>query len=243
MSRKKVNKTLCSIDEEMLMWTSYRYCIGSHTYVNTLAPYIGRKYYNQLSEERLKFTAMDIRKEIGNHLQWSPITFKYSGTVSYEDRKPLEDLFEFLRKYDIDSAEKILEIKEVEVYHETYNTGEEHKYRITKCEPDVRKYASQSDLDDLIPWMNLASLFDKKGYLLVTTNYNGKEEKHVCFKSYTHELVKCEYGDNTYTSKPWSWKPIYVGVNEYLSGTGGVCIADEYITNIEPFIYKEVKND
>ena len=51
-----------TLDEEMLMWTSYRYCIGRQTYVTSLAPYIGKKYYPLMNDSQAQHTAEDIRK-------------------------------------------------------------------------------------------------------------------------------------------------------------------------------------
>ena len=59
MAKKKIDKEKLSINEEMLMWTSYRYCIGRKTYVVDLAYYIAQKYYKLLSDERMRFTAED----------------------------------------------------------------------------------------------------------------------------------------------------------------------------------------
>ena len=36
-NKTKKQQEKCSMDEEMLMWTSYRYCIGRKTYVSSLA--------------------------------------------------------------------------------------------------------------------------------------------------------------------------------------------------------------
>ena len=46
---KNTKKTQLSLDEEMLFWTSYRYCIGRHTYVNSLAEYMAKKYDGDLN--------------------------------------------------------------------------------------------------------------------------------------------------------------------------------------------------
>ena len=39
-----------SLDDEMIFWTSYRYCIGRHTYVTSLADYMAKKYWDLLSD-------------------------------------------------------------------------------------------------------------------------------------------------------------------------------------------------
>ena len=115
---KKPNKNskndTCSIDEEMLMWTSYRYCIGRQTYVSSLAGYMAKKYYPILSDERKLFTAKDIRSSILDRIRWTPFDFSYEGTVNYEgiNTAATELLFDN-RKYfaykmaDIDAAQLV----------------------------------------------------------------------------------------------------------------------------------------
>ena len=69
---KKVSKKVehCSLFEEMLMWTSYRYCIGRHTYVVTMAYDIAQHYYNKLTDEQKEHAADDIRQQILHQLLW-----------------------------------------------------------------------------------------------------------------------------------------------------------------------------
>ena len=49
----KKNKYI-SVDEELLMACATRYCIGRQTYVTSLAPYIGKKYYPLLSDRKIQ---------------------------------------------------------------------------------------------------------------------------------------------------------------------------------------------
>ena len=89
MKKKEKEKELCSLDEEMLLWTSYRYCIGRKTYVSSLAGYMAKKYYPILSKNGLENNAFDIRRCILDNLQFSPFNFQYEGTVPTKERKPL----------------------------------------------------------------------------------------------------------------------------------------------------------
>ena len=81
-NKTKKQQEKCSMDEEMLMWTSYRYCIGRKTYVSSLASYIAKKYYPILSEQRMLFTAQDIRNEIEDHFNWNSINFYYISIIA-----------------------------------------------------------------------------------------------------------------------------------------------------------------
>ena len=232
--KKHNEKELCSLDEEMLLWTSYRYCIGRKTYVSSLAGYMAKKYYPILSKERLEHNAIDIRRCILNNLQWSPFTFGYEGTVSEDERRPLEDLLSFMTENHIDSAEKVLEISKVSVYHDTYKKGESHKYRVERATPEVQKYVYQMDIDNLIPWMNLASLFDTKGYKMIHVKYDGKEEDILAFESWTPDSLECEDSPGYYRTWPWHWKKVYVSVQGFLE-KGEYCgyIVPEYIESVK----------
>ena len=88
----------CSDFEEMLMWTSYRYCIGRHTYVITMADDIGKHYYNKLSKERKEFTAQDIRNEIMTHLSYLPFSFRIHRTYNDDIFNPISALFNFFER-------------------------------------------------------------------------------------------------------------------------------------------------
>lgn len=228
------NKMECSLDEEMLMWTSYRYCIGRKSYVTTLASYIAQKYYPILNNDRLEYAARDIRGCILDNLHWTPFEFSYEGTVCYEDRKPLEDWFTFVTENNIDTIEKMLVIDKVSVYHETYQKGEIHKYHITYKTSEVQKYVSQTDIDTLIPWMNLASLFNKKNHKLLHVKYDNKEEDILAFESWVTDIKECEDSPGYYRIWPWHWKKVYISVDEFVNkGEYSGYIAPQFIEKIQ----------
>ena len=82
--------------EEMLMWTSYRYAIGRKTYVSCLSYEIPQHYYKKLSKEKREFTALDIRKEILNHLAFMPFSLSITRWNSEDEYNPLETIFNFI---------------------------------------------------------------------------------------------------------------------------------------------------
>ena len=94
MAKKKEK---CSLFEEMLMWTSYRYCIGRHTYVTSLAGEMAQHYYDKLTDERMEFTAMDIRKEILDKLQWLPFNFRIHRMYNEDPLNPIDALLTFVQ--------------------------------------------------------------------------------------------------------------------------------------------------
>ena len=94
-------KKKCSTFEEMLMWTSYRYCIGRHTYVTSLAGEIAQNYYDRLDDDRLEFTANDIRSQIYDKLQWLPFQFNIHRMYNDDPFNPIDVLMEFIDRLGI----------------------------------------------------------------------------------------------------------------------------------------------
>ena len=90
------------------MWTSYRYAIGSKTYVSCLAYEIPQHYYHRLTPERRQFTAYDIRREICEHLRIVlPFGFRIDRMTDKDKLNPLDTLFTFLNR-DVDSFDVML---------------------------------------------------------------------------------------------------------------------------------------
>ena len=224
-----MNESRCSMDEEMLMWTSYRYCIGRHTYVSSLAPYIGRKYYNLLSDERLAFTANDIRDSIKDALGFR--FFEYDWSIR-KNRKPLDDFFNWINSNiyhneDWNGIHSIL----------CYEKDGEIQYDVHRgnCKTPERY---EHDYSDLIVWETLASLFDKKNhkYVKVKTT-NGEEETILCFETWTKVLVPTKQTNgimHLYEAVPWKYKKCLKSVNDYLAkGERAGYLNEEYIVSIE----------
>lgn len=224
MAKKKEK---CSLFEEMLMWTSYRYCIGRHTYVTSLAIEMAQHYYDKLDDEKMKFTAMDIRREIYDHLKWLPFSFEIRRMYDSDPFNPLDVLFEFIETNDINSYDELVKYSNI-LYNS--HTG---SYQFNKCEPTIRSYFSINDIDDLIPWDNLAACFDKKNHKIVTTEYEGKIETHRCFKSWKRKSFPCEDKPGYYQHTEFGWEPVWIPLDTFLAGNQYRYIANEYITKVE----------
>lgn len=224
MAKKKEK---CSLFEEMLMWTSYRYCIGRHTYVTSLACEMAQHYYDKLEEDRLEFTANDIRREIYDKLQWLPFNFKIHRMYDSDSFNPLDVLLTFIQKENINSLKEFAEYANLE-----YNSHDD-TYVFDKKIPTINSFISASDIDDLIPWENLAACFDKKNHKMVTTEYEGKTETHRCFKSWKRVSVPCEDKPGYYKVSEFGWEPIWIPVDTFISGHENRYIANEYIKKVE----------
>lgn len=117
--------------EDLIVWTSLRYCVGRHSYVNSYADEYAQVYNDFDKYERLKF-AVDIRREIGEHLRFLPLSLKIEWTPDYYWYDPIEALFGFIKSEQISSLEELAKYKEV-----VYNANESiYKTRISN---DVKK--------------------------------------------------------------------------------------------------------
>lgn len=234
---KRRNTDKISLDEEFMMCAAYRYCIGRMTIASQAqAAYIASKYYDKLSDERLLFTAKDIRNEIGDSLRFTPFTFMYDGTVGDEKRLPFEDFVEFLSTLK-NPEEDLLAIEKVVVYCESYKPEAEKKFRITTKEPNVRRLFYQHEINPLMGWQKLAALFDKKHYKKLKLNLNGVESEAICIETYVEETVDIPETPGYCKIVPWRYKKVYMDVNKLLTGNFDYCgyYIKDYIVSVEDY--------
>lgn len=224
------NKKQISLDEEMLMWTSYRYCIGRQTYVTSLAPYIGKKYYPLLNDAKAEHTAVDIRNCIADVLNFGALTFRYDGTVMHEQRDALSDLLTWLND-NVESEKDLMGIDTIECYKEDYKPDTPKKFFVTKKKHyELPKY--ETDFHDLLAWHKLSSLFDRKNHVKVWVNYEGKEECIECFYAWEKALTLRD--DGLYGRTPWRYTKCLISVNRYLErGEHAGRLDEAFITKIE----------
>jgi len=223
-----MKKEKCSLFEEMLMWTSYRYCIGRHTYVTSLASEMAQHYYNKLEDDRKEFTATDIRKEIMDKLRFLPFSFNISRWYDTDAYNPIEVFMNFLDRYKVESYDNLITYNKVE-----YDVNHD-EFTFEKKIPTIKSYFSVSDIDELLPWENLAACFDVKNHKMVTIEYDGKTEKLECFKSWVRKSVPIEDRPGYYRTAEFGWEPVWVCVDEYVKmGDGHHYLNSDYVTKVE----------
>ena len=224
MAKKKEK---CSLFEEMLMWTSYRYCIGRHTYVTSLAGEMAQHYYNKLSDERLEFTANDIRREIYDKLQWLPFKFNIHRMYDSDPFNPIDVLMDFIDRVGINDMKQFLSYSNIE--YDVHND----KFEWEKKTPTIKSYFSISDIDDLLPWADLASCFDKKNHKMVTLEYEGELHTYRCFKSWRKKTIPCEDKPGWCRAAEFGWEPVWVDIDSYLkSGNTNRVLNSDFIKEI-----------
>ena len=221
----------CSIDEEMLMWTSYRYCIGRKTYVNTLANYIASHYYHILSDERKQFTSKDIKDCINQVLSLSTPSLRYNGNVSYDNRDGLDDLIKYLNE-NVNEEKDLIGIQSIEVIQKSYTNPEKY-YETSPL--NRNRTILDFDLQDLLIWYNLAQCFNIKDYKKVWYKTDSDEASVLCFKTWMNKYIESEEGFH-YRSR-FKYEERYIPVNDYLSNPSIIrYINPENILKIEDYV-------
>lgn len=207
-----------------LMWTSYRYCIGRHTYVNSYAKDMGKFFYDRLTDKEKVHTALDIRETIYNSLQYHPFTICMDWSIPNEERRPLEFLLMFLNDYS-KTYDEITDDREGEIQRDLglintvdfYKKDGKLKWSVSKV--DVPKYEIkvwENDILDLLPWMDLASYFDVGNYKTVT---DIEGNTHLVYESYCnhYKVISSDGKFQTLQVVPWKYDKIYRPVSEGVS--------------------------
>lgn len=191
---------------EELMWTSYRYCIGRHSYVVSMASDIGRYFYDRLSDERKEFTAIDIRREIEESLKFYSFHFNIDWSIPESEKRPMEMLLGYFNEHGYDK-----DIDKITCYKDKDGKIE---YEVSKVENS--RYKREEDYEgyilDFLPWMDLASLFDKKNHrVLRCKGEDGKEEDIEVYESWINDSIEERVEGNMVVLKkiPWRYKKVY----------------------------------
>lgn len=180
MAKKARSKEL-PFNEDYI-WMSYRYCIGRHTIAAHMhASTIAQDAYGRLSVERTQFNSNDINCEIHHILSCGNfIDFGWYGNIPETHFKPLDVVYSILDKENIDTLEKIQEIKTFEI--EWNREKQDYDYYIIRKVHNDRN-RSLSDLQELEIWQQLANLFDLKGHKWCKLINDDICEYYECWKS------------------------------------------------------------
>ena len=256
---KKDKITKITDFEETCMWMSYRYAIGRHSIASVMhACDIAEHFFYRLPNDRKEFTSFDIAREIDNSLR---CIFHLYIEYPNENKNfhPFETLMEFIKNENIKDLNEFNKFKSIrfnsnngiwkvsysDSYVDAYHSNPEGA--LQKEEYDIHKDYGTMDLEDLLHWQKLAACFDIHNLKVVHTLYEGKEQDHICFKSYF-----LQYGTATeidLQGKPYQvndlkniwWDEHWIDLDSYLSGQENRYISDEYITNIRDITDEECK--
>lgn len=175
LKRKKIKDVMDLSKRWMegdMMWYSVHYGVGSHTYAGSHCHDIVQYGREVLSQERQKFMAYDIRREISWHLR---ISLRFHLPTDAERRlNPIDLMIRFLKKKDIHTDEQLALYKRIEVKE---NRMGEINYDVEFEEDMSKRYSVGllSEIDVLLPWDDLAKYFDPKMHKHCKIKFNGEE--------------------------------------------------------------------
>lgn len=204
--------------EEMLMWTSYRYCIGRTTSVSCMAYDIGMNYYDRLSDEIKQFTSEDVRREIGDRLRYI-LPFNLTIYRLYEKNPydPIGVLMKFMDKMGIESFGDLVNYSKV-----IYDVDND-KFEFDKCNPTIKSYSDLNGIQNLIVWENyLASLFDIENHKTLTLTNGDTVE---AFPIWSRKME--EISEGVFQYKKYGWEKKWVPVDEYVRKKRKYVVIDE----------------
>lgn len=228
-AKKKLNERATEF-ERMLMWTSYRYCIGRHTYVVTMADEMAEHYYHRLDDAEKLHTAMDIRREILTQLRLAlPFDFDIDAYATDRGLNPLKTLMRFFEREGVKS------IKELYSYSYVGYDSRENEFDVRKCEPKPMQILQPYDIEDLIPWERLASCFDVSRHCLVTMK-DGQQVR--AFTSWERNTIPAEE-KGYFLNADFGWHEILVPLDEYIKGNARLRINEALVTGINYEYYNK----
>ena len=214
--------------ERMLMWTSYRYCIGRHSYVVTMADEMAEHYYHRLDDAEKLHTAIDIRREIMTQLRLAlPFDFDIDAYAKERELNPLKTLMRFFEREGVKSIKELYKYSYVGYY------AGENEFDVRKCEPKPMQMLHPYDIEDLIPWERLASCFDVSRHCIVTTK-DGQQVR--AFTSWERNTIPAEE-KGFYRNADFGWHEVLVPLDEYIKGNARLRINEDLITEIDNDYY------
>lgn len=222
MSKKiKVSKSF--MDE--CLFSSWRYFIGRHSiqasmFPDDIARFLGENQ-NIFTEDRIKFMASDIRREITDHIRWrdnvsvngfndrvdalSLISTEIMQWIADRKIKGISDIWLSNHKFDVDMASERVFISEYE---------SDKKYQNTLCLGDWGTYEK---------WILLANTMDPHRFAKIL--HEGDTTTYVC----NHRYVLSDPEDGLY--RVWIK---YNDISSYLnSGNSSIYLSPEFITDID----------
>ena len=228
-AKKKLNEQATEF-ERMLMWTSYRYCIGRHTYVVTMADEMAEHYYHRLDDVDKVLTAIDIRREIMTQLRLAlPFDFDVNVYANERELNPLKTLMRFFEREGVKS------IKDLYNYSYVGYDARENEFDVRKCEPKPMQIFQPYDIEDLIPWERLASCFDVSRHCLVTMK-DGQQVR--AFTSWERNVIPAEE-KGFYRNADFGWHEALVPLDEYIKGNARLRINEDLVTGIDYEYYNK----
>lgn len=189
MTKKNSKSKYMSEYEHDLTWMATRYAIGRHTIAaHCICCEMAKNIYGRLSEDKCKFQAKDIRKEIASHLQFYPFNFTMAWNVSTDSQeyKPMARFIEWMDDNNIVTPEDLTIWKEI--VYKGINLEGHPEYIATQV--DGNPHYCTSDFIDMLEWENLSNLLDTDSHKFCLVNNDGKLQFVEYFDTYSRVSYK-----------------------------------------------------
>lgn len=157
--------------ENDLIWLSRNYAMGRHSYAASHCEDIMTYSNEVLSPERKEFMALDIRRELADHLRWQSFFFDVPMGIE-ETHSPLDLFLRFITENGLDTEDKIKEYSHIQVVAAPDGSI---FYRTEKKPQERAWFNAYSSIDDYLGWDELASYFLPSCHKKCRVRYEGKE--------------------------------------------------------------------
>lgn len=187
--------------ERDLTYMAMRYAIGRSTISCVhLSKEIAKQVYNRMTDIDKVSLAIDIRRQMEEHLNMMPFSFSMSFNIprNSSDYEPFDKFIEWMEEDNIESPEDLRLWKEIRYLGET-------QYEAIRANNYEDRYVTNS-FNDLINWNHLAKLLDihcHKYCIVVDENYGYKPIEY--FETYILSSIS-----------HLSYKKVKVSVEEYM---------------------------
>lgn len=174
LKRKKIKDIVRLRDryrENDLIWLSRNYAMGRHSYAASHCEDIMTYSNEVLSPERKEFMALDIRRELADHLRWQSFFFDVPMGIE-ETQSPLDLFLRFITENGLDTEDKIKEYSHIQV---VVAPDGSISYRSEKKPQENTWFNAYDSIDDYLGWDELASYFLPFCHKKCRVRYDGKE--------------------------------------------------------------------
>ena len=174
LKRKKIKDIVNLRDryrENHLIWLSRNYAMGRHSYAASHCEDIMTYSNEVLSPERKEFMALDIRRELANHLRWQSFFFDVPMGIE-KSHSPLDLFLRFITENGLDTEDKIKEYSHIQV---VVASDGSISYRTEKKPQERTWFNAYDSIDDYLGWDELASYFLPSCHKKCRVRYEGKE--------------------------------------------------------------------
>ncbi len=156
LKRKKINDIVGlrnKYRENDLIWLSRNYAMGRHSYAASHCESIMSYSNETLSLERKEFMALDIRRELADHLRWHSF---YIPHYLEKTHSPMDLFLQFITENNIDTQQKLKEFNKIDVF-QAPDGSISYDAKIGNNERSC--FSFMFDIDDYLGWDELASYF------------------------------------------------------------------------------------